>query len=291
MLYILAGREYKVPTFTLPTRGDEVFMLAMDPARLFNYRDSYLFFQRNPYLRRVRLTEEERNLLVDQRKLVHWFRNRDVAVVSARSCFKCFGHRIIKNGRRIVDDYFETRAREEGDSHDSEDGENIPRRALISRNSHGSGYNASTPVNAETWLHHAALAVRGFNAQLHQRRAEKSVFYDIHTNVHQIASATQPTSCRYECVDSSKDEFSVGEVQFEKNSAGSNFRGIGRDILDGTYDVEDVLNSLPDDKSREMASKMIKSSELPIKRVDEIKEDDRYPIALMEGQYQATFPM
>ncbi|KAI8137681.1 chromatin remodelling complex Rsc7/Swp82 subunit-domain-containing protein [Fennellomyces sp. T-0311] len=291
---LLGGREYKVPTFTLPMRGDQVFMFAMEPARLLNYRDSYLFFHKNPHLERARLTEEERNWLVDQRLLVHWFRNRDVAVVSARSCFKCFGSRIIKKGKRVRDDYFEARAREMGYTEeqtedDSEtEGGKMGRRALISRTSKSGGYDATTPINNATWMHHAALAVRGFNAQLHERRAEKSVFYDIHTNVNQIAAATQPTRCQFECIDSSKDEFTLDEIQFEDASTHV-FRGVGRDLLDGTYDTDAALDTIPEE-SRPAAQSLLAAAPSFTQILDS-EDDERYPIAVLDGQYQAAFPI
>lgn len=295
---MMTGREYKVPTFTLPTRGDQVFMFAMEPARLLNYRDSYLFFHKNPELERARLTEDERNWLVDQRLLVHWFRNRDVAVVSARSCYKRFGHRVVKKGRRIIDDYFEARAREEGiPEGEEEESESAAadgmasRRALISRSIRSSDYSANTPITNSTWMHHAALAVRGFNAQLHERRAEKAGFYDIHTNIQQIAASTQPTHCNFECVDpSSKKEFNVSDLQFDEKPASSIVRGIGSDLLD--YDIEKVLESVADhDDTRELVKARIESLKVDLepKAVDD--DDKNYPIAVMDGQYQGSFPM
>lgn len=291
MLDQYIGREYKVPTFTLPERGDQLFMFAMEPARLLNYRDSYLFFHKNPLLERVRLTEEERNWLVDQRLLIHWFRNRDVAVVTARSCFKCFGSRIVKNGRHIVDDYFETKAREEGpppgtEIHESEEGEHgtMGRRALISRSSRSGGYDTSMPINSATWMHHAALAVRGFNAQLHERRAERSVFYDIHTDIHQLAASTQPTRCVFDCKESNDDELKIFDIQFDDSGA-SHFHGFGRALLDGTYDTEALLNTLPD--SMRPIAKRIIESDTPKER----KKEPQYPLAVMDGQHQTEFPM
>lgn len=268
-------------------------MFALEPARVLHYRDSYLLFQRNPTLERIRLTEEERNNLVKRKLLIHWFRNRDVAVVSARSCFMHFGAKMIKNGRRVLDDYYEERARQEGYTEDmlvsgDEDEEKTGRRTLISRSSRSTGYDPLTPVNSATWMHHAALAVRGFNAQLHERRSEKAVFFDIHTNVNQIASATQPTACQFECVDTSKD-FSVAPVDFAASNSGpTSFRGLGKDILEGTVDTKAVLAALPE-SIREQAKDVLAGTQPKIQ--SSAKDDDKYPLALYDGQFQSSFPV
>ncbi|KAI8099609.1 chromatin remodelling complex Rsc7/Swp82 subunit-domain-containing protein, partial [Halteromyces radiatus] len=47
------------------------------------------------------------------------------------------------------------------------------------------------PLNANNWLHHAAVSVRDFSAQLHSYRQNNTTFYDIHTNVYQIPHAKQ----------------------------------------------------------------------------------------------------
>ncbi|KAI9314093.1 chromatin remodelling complex Rsc7/Swp82 subunit-domain-containing protein [Dichotomocladium elegans] len=303
---LLGGREYKVPTFTLPMRGDQVLMFAMEPARLLNYRDSYLFFHKNPHLERARLTEDERNWLVDQRLLVHWFRNRDVAVVSARSCFKCFGHKIIKKGKRVKDDYYEARAREEMeallsatgaeeldvDGGEDSDGEpKIGRRTLISRTSRSLGYDTSVPVNNGTWMHHAALAVRNFNAQLHERRAEKAVFYDIHTNIHQIAAATQPTKCEFKCVDNTQDTFSVEDIQFRNSAESPVFRGVGRALLEDVGNENMLLDTLPENLRKAAKARLRSYKDSANSDQQQKDEDEKYPIALMDGQYQAAFPI
>ncbi|SAL95050.1 hypothetical protein [Absidia glauca] len=107
-------RAFKSPTFTLPTRGETVLMLAMEPAKILGFRDSHIFFNKNPSLERVRLTEEEKDILVERGMVLSWFRHRDVAVVTARSVFKRFGAKIIKKGKRCRDDYYEAKAREQG---------------------------------------------------------------------------------------------------------------------------------------------------------------------------------
>ncbi|KAG0333423.1 hypothetical protein BG000_009173 [Podila horticola] len=104
---LLGGREYKCKSFKLPDRGDKIYMLSMDPARVLGFRDSYLFFIKNPHLARIITTSEERAWMIREGLLMPNFKNKLIAVVSARSIFKSFGARIIKNGRSKVDDYYD----------------------------------------------------------------------------------------------------------------------------------------------------------------------------------------
>ncbi|KAG0193423.1 hypothetical protein DFQ28_005427 [Apophysomyces sp. BC1034] len=289
------GREYKVLTFTLPTREGQLLMFAMDPAKILGYRDSYLFFHKNPQLKRIRISEDEKKWLVEQQLLVSWFRNRDVAVVTARSVFKCFGSRIVKSGRRRRDDYFETQEAIGGaelDESQSDSSETAARRSLITKTPHSNGYTSSSPINKATWMHHAALAVRGFNAHLHERRAEKPMFYDIHTNVNQIASATQPTTCTFEFMKTSEEDIpKMSRVEFEhssRNTSGVRFQGVGKDLLENNYDTGKILDTLPSD-IRLSASRMLSSYQREV--CQKTDRDETYPLALVEGQYQTSFPI
>jgi hypothetical protein len=44
---LLEGRKYRCRTFLVPNRGDKLFMLATECARVLGYRDSYLLFNKN----------------------------------------------------------------------------------------------------------------------------------------------------------------------------------------------------------------------------------------------------
>ncbi|KAG1563252.1 hypothetical protein G6F49_000181 [Rhizopus delemar] len=105
---LLGGREYRVPVFNLPTRGETLYMFSKDPAALLGYRDSFVFLKRNPSLVKVHINNVEKGYLVDSRQLRSSFRTREISVVTARSVFKQFGHRVIRKGRKGRDDYFYT---------------------------------------------------------------------------------------------------------------------------------------------------------------------------------------
>ncbi|KAF8460479.1 chromatin remodelling complex Rsc7/Swp82 subunit-domain-containing protein [Kalaharituber pfeilii] len=96
------GREYRCRTFTIKGRGERLYMLSTEPARCIGFRDSYLFFQKHKQLFKIIMDDEEN------------YKGRAIGVVTARSVFREFGARIIVGGRRIIDDYWETREREAG---------------------------------------------------------------------------------------------------------------------------------------------------------------------------------
>ncbi|KAL0082404.1 chromatin remodelling complex Rsc7/Swp82 subunit-domain-containing protein [Phycomyces blakesleeanus] len=278
---LLGGRAYKVSTFTLPNRGKQNFMFAMDPAKALGYRDSYLFFHRNPQLKRVRITEEEKAWLVQQGLLVSWFKNRDVAVVTARSVFKRFGHNIIKKGKQQKDDYFKPSDVGEDDDDESEP-EDLPiaRRQLITETMQSDKYSTQAPVDQASWMHHAALAVREFNAKLHARRLAKPTFFDVHTNITQLPSFTQPTLCRFEPIYDQIERNT--EAQFDNMHSRRN--GIGRGLLDDTYEVEDALRTLPEEMMEDALSVLLPDPEENVER-------DDYPMALIDGQFQSSYPI
>lgn len=108
------GREYRCRTFLVPNRGDKLFMLATECARVLGYRDSYLLFNKNRSLYKIIANQVEKDHLVQQEILPFSYRSRQIAIVTARSMFRQFGSRVIVNGRRVRDDYWETKARKQG---------------------------------------------------------------------------------------------------------------------------------------------------------------------------------
>ncbi|KAF2121986.1 chromatin-remodelling complex, RSC SWI/SNF subunit Rsc7/Swp82, partial [Lophiotrema nucula] len=103
---LLEGREYKCLIFYMPNRGGKLFMLATECARVLDYRDSYLLFNKNPNLYKIILNLKEKDDLIDRGILPYTYRSRQIAIVTARSMFRQFGSRLIINGRRVRDDYW-----------------------------------------------------------------------------------------------------------------------------------------------------------------------------------------
>ncbi|KAF2145755.1 uncharacterized protein K452DRAFT_324634 [Aplosporella prunicola CBS 121167] len=122
----LDGREYRCRTFFVPNRGDKLFMLATECARVLGYRDSYLLFNKNRSLYKIIATQAEKDDLIHQEILPYSYRSRQIAIVTARSMFRQFGSRLIVNGRRVRDDYWESKAIKQGFTEEDAAGEKRP---------------------------------------------------------------------------------------------------------------------------------------------------------------------
>lgn len=124
--YLQDGREYRIRTFVLPNRGEKLFMLATECARMLNYRDSYLLFNKNRSLYKIIANQSEKENLIHQEILPYSYRSRQIAIVTARSMFRQFGSKVITEGRRVRDDYWESKARKQGFTEEDAAGEKRP---------------------------------------------------------------------------------------------------------------------------------------------------------------------
>ncbi|RCI07844.1 hypothetical protein L249_5812 [Ophiocordyceps polyrhachis-furcata BCC 54312] len=123
---LMGNRHYRCRTFLVPNRSDKLFMLATECARVLGYRDSYLLFNKNRSLFKIIASQAEKDDLVQQEILPFSYRSRQIAIVTARSMFRQFGSRVIENGRRVRDDYWETKARKQGFTEADAAGEKRP---------------------------------------------------------------------------------------------------------------------------------------------------------------------
>ncbi|PGH05229.1 hypothetical protein AJ79_06840 [Helicocarpus griseus UAMH5409] len=126
MGYPQDDRKYKCRTFTVPNRGKKLFMLATECARVLGYRDSYLLFNKNKSLYKIIASQVEKDSLIAQDILPYSYRSRQIAIVTARSMFRQFGSRVIVDGRRVRDDYWESKARKQGFTEEDMAGEKRP---------------------------------------------------------------------------------------------------------------------------------------------------------------------
>ncbi|KAL9621960.1 MAG: hypothetical protein Q9160_003622 [Pyrenula sp. 1 TL-2023] len=119
-------RHYRCRTFTVPGRGEKLFMLATECARVLTYRDSYLLFNKNRSLYKIIATQAEKDHLIAHDFLPYSYRSRQIAIVTARSMFRQFGSRVIEGGMRVRDDYWESKARKQGFTEEDPAGEKRP---------------------------------------------------------------------------------------------------------------------------------------------------------------------
>lgn len=126
MGYLQDGRTYRCRTFRVQNRGNKLFMLATECARVLNYRDSYLLFNKNRSLYKIIANQVEKDDLIAQDILPYSYRSRQIAIVTARSMFRQFGSRVIVNGRRVRDDYWENKAIKQGFTEEDLAGEKRP---------------------------------------------------------------------------------------------------------------------------------------------------------------------
>lgn len=104
--YLTEGREYKVRCFNLPRDPGKLFVLAGDVSRALQFRDTYVLYLKNPNLVRIMATPEDREYMKNESILPAILKNRSASITTARSMFREFGHRCIKGGRIVVDDYW-----------------------------------------------------------------------------------------------------------------------------------------------------------------------------------------
>ncbi|KAF9433764.1 hypothetical protein BGZ76_009016 [Entomortierella beljakovae] len=310
---LLGGRQFKCRSFKLPTRGDRIYMLSMDPARVLGFRDSYLFFLRNPQLVRVNTTVEERQWMIENGMLMANFKSKLIAVVTARSIFKSFGARIIKNGRGRVDDYYEANATEDdpvdesegdglsrlGDDHSGANGNNSHDGATSKRKlMHDESTRHITDLN---WQYESAMAVRALNSRLKELRKENPKFLDPHTNIEQVPTLLQPSRC--EVLPASLVLPTAG-LDNQALSSGASTISIPRSIgpqADISVKIEikggippppiihdpNVWAVMPEDIRR-----ILEEAEATRAASEYDNEDlTKYPISILSGQYQAAYPI
>ncbi len=95
-----SGREYKLVTFSSPTRRNpnRVYALTIDAARACGYADSLAFLRRCPQALKLACNAEERQMLIDIGRVTGNLKHRMVTMVAMRNIYKIMGARIVKSG-------------------------------------------------------------------------------------------------------------------------------------------------------------------------------------------------
>lgn len=168
---LIGDRTYTSKAFRLPTRGDTYYFLATEIARISGYRDSYLLFNKNRNLKKLMTTEAEKAHLIQQELLPYSYRNRQIGVVKALSIYKTFGAKVINKGKRVKDDYFAQRARDQGFT--EEDFANEEDRPVEDRLYAQAEAQRRADTEAEIVLANNAKSAVDYNTMLNQQRKER----------------------------------------------------------------------------------------------------------------------
>ncbi|KAK9729089.1 hypothetical protein K7432_000531 [Basidiobolus ranarum] len=287
---LLGGRKYKTAVFQLPERHPTCYyMFSMEVAKLLGYRDSHSFFNKNPNLVRLWATETERHYLVEQGLLASMLKSRPIALLTAHSAFKNFGAKVVKNGKRGIDDYYEAEAIAMGFYEDSNREEeprtvppNIPSVSTPSHSASGLPESLSSlgQVNPINWMYICASSTRSFNSVLTHRRKANPNFFDIHTNLDQVPSATQPQEVWVEKLNDVKARAGAQIDPDMKFQVKNMVNYVGK------LPNKELLDLIPPDMAKE-AIELIQ-----VREEQEIEDGSlKYPIAIVNGQYQEAYPI
>jgi hypothetical protein len=210
-------REFKFPIFRLPRHPTRMYLYSIDVSKLLGFRDTYIFFLRNPNVKRINGTEADRNSLSETGLLPSALRNRPITFVRARDVFREFGHKVINRGKPIKDDYFvgdeeyQNNVEQQKDDDEMSFGENDYskgvgsvdkgpfRRHTPSLAGFPNPYSVYEPfepvfvpqeLKVGSWDYKCALSAADFNSRLLRNRPVS--FLDLHTNIEQIPRNSQP---------------------------------------------------------------------------------------------------
>lgn len=305
------GRDYRVRIFTIKGRGDRQYMLSTEPARCCGFRDSYLFFTKHMQLYKIIIDDAEKRDLIDREIIPHSYKGRAIGVVTARSVFREFGARIIIGGKRIIDDYYVTAARERGDVEgelaDPNDrlpapGEPYNKNQYVAWHGASSVYHTGVPsvptasgkplpgkkkvnITSANWQFEHGRAASRFNASLSAvRRANMTMgTYDPHTNLMCYPKTTQPTHARWERVPASETDVPPIVAQkylvVDKFFQQPPFAGLGIPGPDADY-IDVGTNGLPNLNDEDLAQMKPEERE----EFEGLKKEEREWRGLWDGE-------
>lgn len=203
--FLQGDRQFRIKTFTLLGKGDRQYMVSTEPARLVGFRDSYLLFKTHLTLFKKVCTHEEKMDLINRHLIPTSYKGRSVNLVTARSIFREFGARMIVGGKKVVDDFWEDKAIENGDvSGEFADPEEAA--TTLRAPSYGAGehnpYQAQTTGSAlinyqtdPTWLYQVSMQTLEFNKSLIEQRNQVWLrgIKDVYSGFNFYPVASQPT--------------------------------------------------------------------------------------------------
>ncbi|KIW09128.1 hypothetical protein, variant 1 [Verruconis gallopava] len=120
---LLGGWKFRVPVFPILSRNHEdadcsnltvddlrytreLYAVAYRCAKVLGYKNTFEFLRKYPALYRIVATAEEKEDLIDRGILRPFHRLRRVHLVTAKSVFRIFGHRIVRHGNPAEGGYW-----------------------------------------------------------------------------------------------------------------------------------------------------------------------------------------
>lgn len=201
------GRQYRINTFTVLGQGERLYMVSTEPARLVGFRDSYLLFKTHHNLFKKVCTDAEKMDLIERHIIPNSYKGRSVNLVTARSIFREFGARILKDGKKVVDDFWEQKAIDNGDvAGEYADPSELFKYSLNAATAYSEANQpgSGTPPLAgsalvayqsdPTWMYQMAYKTREYNSSLLSQRSQTfGGVRDVYTGLTFYPSGTQPT--------------------------------------------------------------------------------------------------
>lgn len=208
--FLQGERRFRIKTFTLLGKGERQYMVSTEPARLVGFRDSYLLFKTHLSLFKKVCTHDEKMDLINRHLIPTSYKGRSVNLVTARSIFREFGARMIVGGKKVIDDFWEEKARERGDV----EGEYADPEEAISKGSGGDGNYPATGsalVNYQsdhTWMYQVSMQTLEFNKTLTEQRNQTWLrgVKDTYSGFNFYPTASQPQRATLVKVAEAEDE-------------------------------------------------------------------------------------
>ncbi|KAL6452642.1 rsc7 Chromatin structure-remodeling complex subunit rsc7 [Candida maltosa Xu316] len=272
--YLQGNRKFRMKTFKLLGKGDRLYMISTEPARLVGFRDSYLLFKTHRTLFKKVADNDEKMDLIQRGIIPNSYKGRAVNLVTARSIFREFGSRMIENGKKVIDDFWEQRAIDNGDiAGELADPDQLYKNKLsnvlgdangLSSTGHATPLTTTPIVNYQTdptWIYQIAKKTSEYNSKLFEVRSQvyNNGYKDIYTNLTFYPVGTQPTKSKIYKVDDKNDGKLVYDVVMENKDIRKPITGlanVSQEIVDLVDDPE-IKKAIIDQQEYERSSSLI----------------------------------
>lgn len=224
--FLQGGRRFRMKTFTVLGKGDKQFMISTEPARLVGFRDSYLLFKTHRSLFKMVCDNDEKMDLIDRQIIPNSYKGRSVNLVAARSIFREFGAQVLVDGRKVIDDFWEQRAIDNGDIPGEYADPEISRNRIANLlNGETASSQAPTPAagvalvnyhSDPTWMYQICTQTKTYNDILRDQREQvwQRGIKDVYGGYNFYPTGSQPTKTRFARFKSADSENLTFDTRF-----------------------------------------------------------------------------